>query len=218
MVIDQFCSVLLCVHIGGKLACVAATWQQTTYHCYSSCSMSCLSSPLMQHQALSPQSRLKLCMQIVSPCHCGKVSKPVRCSQASFSCGKLCGKRLACGHRCPHKCHPGTCPECMLTATVSCHCGAETQTLPCSQRDFRCDRACGKVLACGRHKCEKVCHDGSCGGCPMEGPRLCPCGKVSGSMHMSMIPLLLIFYILNGHYILGCSGETRLVLHVPSSS
>ncbi|KAL0054055.1 hypothetical protein WJX82_003098 [Trebouxia sp. C0006] len=38
--------------------------------------------------------------QIVSPCHCEKVSKPVRCSQANFSCGKLCGKRLACGHRC----------------------------------------------------------------------------------------------------------------------
>ena len=154
--------------------------------------MSCPSSHLMQHRALSPQSQLKLCMQIVSPCHCEKVSKPVRCSQANFSCGKLCGKRLACGHRCPHKCHPGTCPECMLTATVNCHCGAETQTLLCSQRDLRCDRVCGKVLACGRHKCEKVCHDGSCGGCPMEGLRLCPCGKVSGSMHMSMTLLLLV--------------------------
>ena len=156
-----------------------------------------MSVDLMQHRVLSSQSRLKLCMQIVSPCHCEKVSKSVRCSQANFSCGKLCGKRLACGHRCPHKCHPGTCPECMLTATVSCHCGAETQTLPCSLRDFRCDRVCGKVLACGRHKCEKVCHDGSCGGCPMEGPRLCPCGKVSGSMHMAMLPLLVFVTFFN---------------------
>ena len=131
-------------------------------------------------------------MQIVSPCHCEKVGKPVRCSQANFSCGKLCGKRLACGHRCPHKCHSGTCPDCMLTATVSCHCGAETQTLPCSERDFRCDLVCGKVLACGRHKCEEVCHDGSCGGCPMEGLRLCPCGKVSVSVQMSEIALLLV--------------------------
>ena len=174
------------------MACVAAPWQRATYHCCSSCSMSSLSRYLMQCCPLSPQTQLKLCMQIVSPCHCEKVRKPVRCSQANFSCGKLCGKRLACGHRCPHRCHPGTCPECMLTATVNCHCGAETQTLLCSQRDLRCDRVCGKVLACGRHKCEKVCHDGSCGGCPMEGLRLCPCGKVSGSMHMSMTLLLLV--------------------------
>lgn len=116
--------------------------------------------------------------QVMSACHCGKVNKPVRCSQANFSCGKLCGSRLPCGHRCPHKCHPGRCPDCALTARVSCHCGAETQTLPCSQRDFHCNRGCGKMLSCGRHRCEKVCHEGPCGGCPMEGPRLCPCGKV----------------------------------------
>ena len=206
------------MHTSELLACVAATWRWATQHCYSSCSIICLSSLLMQHQGLSPQSQLKLCMQIVSPCHCEKVSKPVRCSQANFSCGKLCGKRLACGHRCPHKCHSGTCPECMLTATVSCHCGAETQKLPCSQRDFQCDRVCGKVLACGRHKCENVCHDGSCGGCPMEGPRLCPCGKVSESMHMSMILLLLPVTFFKVHYHLGCSEEARLVLHMPSSS
>ncbi|KAL0034329.1 hypothetical protein WJX77_009558 [Trebouxia sp. C0004] len=34
--------------------------------------------------------------QIVLPCHCEKVSKPVRCSKANFSCGRLCGKRLPC--------------------------------------------------------------------------------------------------------------------------
>ena len=129
-------------------------------------------------QALSSQSHCKLCLQIVCPCHCGKVSKPVRCSQADFSCSKLCGKHLSCGHRCPHRCHPGPCPDCTLTATVSCHCGAESQTLPCSQRDFHCDRVCGKVLPCDRHRCDKVCHGGPCGGCPMEGPRMCPCGKV----------------------------------------
>lgn len=37
----------------------------------------------------------------------------------------------------------------------------------------------GKPLACGRHMCEKVCHAGPCGGCPFEGVRTCPCGKVS---------------------------------------
>ena len=117
-------------------------------------------------------------LQITSACHCGKLSRAVRCSQSSFSCGKLCGQRLPCGHRCPHKCHPGDCPACSLTATVTCHCGADTKTLPCRQSDFHCDRVCGKRLSCGRHTCEEVCHGGPCPGCPMEGPRLCPCGKV----------------------------------------
>ncbi len=134
-----------------------------------------------------PPHQPTLCLQIVSPCHCGKLSKPVRCSQAHFSCSKLCGKHLPCGHRCPHKCHSDPCPECTLTATVRCHCGAETQTLPCSQRDLHCDRVCGKGLACGRHSCERVCHEGSCGGCPMEGPRLCPCGKVGCQLCISRV-------------------------------
>ena len=142
--------------------------------------MSC-SSMLLQYcfACILSNFDLALVLQIESACHCGKVSKPVRCSHSRFSCGKLCGKRLPCGHRCPHKCHAGTCPACILSATVSCHCGAETKMLPCSQSDFHCDRVCGKALSCGRHRCEKVCHEGSCGGCPMEGPRLCPCGKVN---------------------------------------
>ena len=56
--------------------------------------------------------------QVEAICHCGKVSKAVRCSQADFSCGKLCGQSLACGHRCPHRCHPGPCPQCTLTGTA----------------------------------------------------------------------------------------------------
>lgn len=117
--------------------------------------------------------------QIIAACHCGKLRRPVRCSQSQFTCGKLCGRRLPCGHRCPHKCHAGNCPACSLSAAFSCHCGAETKTLPCSQSDFQCERVCGRGLPCGRHRCERVCHEGACGGCPMEGPRLCPCGKVS---------------------------------------
>lgn len=125
-------------------------------------------------------------LQIVAACHCGKLSKPVRCSQSQFSCGKLCGRRLACGHRCPHKCHAGDCPACTLSATVTCHCGAESRTLACSRSDFHCNRVCGKALPCGRHQCERVCHGGACGGCPMEGPRLCPCGKVCHCCYCSL--------------------------------
>lgn len=144
---------------------------------------------MLSSRACSCSSPSLTWLQIVAACHCGKLSKPVRCSQSQFSCGKLCGKRLACGHRCPHKCHAGGCPACTLSATVTCHCGAESQTLACSQSDFHCDRVCGKALPCGRHRCERVCHGGTCGGCPMEGPRLCPCGKVCHCCYCSLSAL-----------------------------
>ncbi|KAK9820436.1 hypothetical protein WJX72_010343 [[Myrmecia] bisecta] len=116
---------------------------------------------------------------VTSSCFCGKESARRRCGQHTFSCKKLCGRRLACGHRCPLRCHPGDCPDCSLTGTYSCACGAETRKLPCSLRMFHCTRVCGRPLACGRHTCQQVCHTGNCGGCPREGPRSCPCGKVA---------------------------------------
>lgn len=51
-------------------------------------------------------------------CMCGSSSvKNVRCSQATVSCGKTCGKLLKCGyHRCKKMCHlPGECEDCAQT-------------------------------------------------------------------------------------------------------
>ncbi|ONK67921.1 uncharacterized protein A4U43_C05F5220 [Asparagus officinalis] len=33
------------------------------------------------------------------------------------------------------------------------------------------------MLRCGRHRCERGCHEGECGECPLTGRRTCPCGK-----------------------------------------
>ena len=63
----------------------------------------------------------------------------------------------------------------------SCRCGAEQRKLPCTQRDWQCARVCGKSLGCGRHTCQETCHAGACASCPLQGPRSCPCGKVSSS-------------------------------------
>ena len=38
---------------------------------------------------------------------------------------------------------------------------------------------CNKILSCGHHHCEIVCHSGECGTCPRSGERKCPCGKTS---------------------------------------
>ena len=50
--------------------------------------------------------------------------------------------------------------------------------MPCAVAEYQCGRVCSKVLGCGRHRCERVCHAGACGGCPSAGLRRCPCGKV----------------------------------------
>lgn len=44
-------------------------------------------------------------------------------------------------------------------------------------RSAQCPRVCGKLLDCGRHHCEEVCHAGTCGPCKLAGPKACPCAK-----------------------------------------
>lgn len=119
--------------------------------------------------------------QVAASCHCGKKQEEKRCHQSHFSCGKLCGQRHSCGHRCPLICHQGFCPPCKLTCSRSCECGARTAAVPCADEVFRCGRVCNRQLACGRHTCDVECHAGACGDCALTGPRRCPCGKVSHS-------------------------------------
>lgn len=114
---------------------------------------------------------------VQASCYCGKEETQRRCHQARFCCHKLCGRRHACGHRCPQKCHEGPCPPCGLQRRQTCTCGAETAEVPCAAGDFRCAKPCGQPLSCGRHRCQAVCHAGDCAECPLAGPRPCPCGK-----------------------------------------
>merc|ERR1719334_1344569 len=46
---------------------------------------------------------------------------------------------------------------------------------------YSCKNVCGKVLACGNHKCTLTCHSGSCSGCPrrIEEVTRCACGKTT---------------------------------------
>ena len=40
-------------------------------------------------------------------------------------------------------------------------------------------QVCNKVLSCGHHRCERLCHADNCGDCPRTGERKCPCGQTS---------------------------------------
>ncbi|XP_015877400.3 NF-X1-type zinc finger protein NFXL2 isoform X2 [Ziziphus jujuba] len=116
---------------------------------------------------------------IKAHCFCGSVEDVRRCGFKSFSCNNVCSKRLDCGiHRCSEICHDGPCPPCRVRGLYRCQCGKEEDVKECCDRlNFRCDNPCEKKLGCGRHVCDKGCHRGDCGPCPLQGKRTCPCGK-----------------------------------------
>lgn len=116
-------------------------------------------------------------------CYCEKTSTEFQCSQIltqnALSCGKICEKIIDCGtHKCDLLCHDGKCKPCEILKDVSCYCGKKSKTLPCS-KTFSCEDFCGKMLECGKHKCEKVCHIDDCSKCetPVLPSERCHCGS-----------------------------------------
>ncbi|XP_065059234.1 NF-X1-type zinc finger protein NFXL1-like [Rhopilema esculentum] len=122
------------------------------------------------------------CPKTVSKkCHCGRGGPSTRrCCNKEWSCGAMCSDLLACGlHKCKSTCHPGDCPPCPEKSLQPCKCSKHKQLRDCAAGIWKCSEVCGKVLSCGYHTCEEVCHNGTCGPCPRTGKRSCPCGKMS---------------------------------------
>jgi len=120
------------------------------------------------------------CPQTLSiSCHCEQARPTVRrCSAASWSCGEQCGKTLGCGvHLCGDTCHVGGCRPCSMTSVQSCECLKTREPRQCASPVFKCGTPCGKLLSCGYHSCDLICHYGSCPPCPLSLDRMCPCGK-----------------------------------------
>ncbi|MCP4698814.1 MAG: hypothetical protein GY862_18480, partial [Gammaproteobacteria bacterium] len=113
-------------------------------------------------------------------CFCGKVTDPPFDQWlAPHSCGQVCGRPLApnCGHTCLLLCHPGACPACPQIVAVSCHCAKSAPAARrCGLQAWACARECGQSLGCGRHRCERTCHEGDCGPCEKSSKRRCRCG------------------------------------------
>ncbi|XP_067003149.2 NF-X1-type zinc finger protein NFXL1 [Anabrus simplex] len=118
---------------------------------------------------------------VKNTCHCRKQPPRLqRCSNKIWSCGSHCGHKLGCGrHDCTEICHPGDCPPCPKTSMQYCQCGDKQMLRPCADPVWNCNKVCNKPLSCGHHFCEKICHAGPCGDCPLTGARTCPCGKTS---------------------------------------
>uniref|UniRef100_A0A0G4HLA8 NF-X1-type domain-containing protein n=1 Tax=Chromera velia CCMP2878 TaxID=1169474 RepID=A0A0G4HLA8_9ALVE len=141
--------------------------------CPHPCSILCHPGPCPPCSALGP----------VLSCHCGKEMRQHRCGDLDLhSCSKPCGKPLGCGnHPCQKPCHPGPCPPCDHKISLSCHCGKRTEDRACGETEWTCGEPCGKPKDCGKHECEKVCHDGPCEPCPRVPGRVrtCPCGATA---------------------------------------
>ncbi|XP_022742209.1 NF-X1-type zinc finger protein NFXL2 isoform X2 [Durio zibethinus] len=115
---------------------------------------------------------------IKTRCFCGSFEDFRRCGFKNFSCNRHCNKRLDCNkHNCLEICHLGTCPPCRARDVYRCRCGKKEEEKECCDRDFRCENECKKLLNCEKHVCERGCHAGDCGECPLQGKRTCPCGK-----------------------------------------
>ncbi|KAJ8978423.1 hypothetical protein NQ317_019661 [Molorchus minor] len=119
-------------------------------------------------------------------CECGTnvLYPPIPCGTKPPSCDEPCSRPRECGHDVNHTCHTGPCPHCTVLCKKWCHGHHEQRSaIPCHQETFSCGLPCGKQMPCGRHKCNKPCHDGPCQTpCrqPCNIPRdLCghPCGK-----------------------------------------
>jgi hypothetical protein len=121
-------------------------------------------------------------------CFCGSTPdpKPPRLS-TPHSCGKPCSRprESGCGHPCPLSCHPGPCPPCQVTTRLTCYCPRKSIiAFRCGieqgrgkDKNLSCGNVCGRTLTCGKHTCEKVCHEGGCDDCPVRETVHCWCGK-----------------------------------------
>ncbi|XP_028140077.1 protein shuttle craft isoform X1 [Diabrotica virgifera virgifera] len=125
-------------------------------------------------------------IMISKSCGCGATQQMVKCStDIELTCGAICDKQLECGlHRCLEHCHQGDCPPCGKSIIQECYCAKEGRKVPCcgeykGQNHYSCGEVCDKLLSCGNHRCQSICHEGPCEICPVDISviKTCPCGR-----------------------------------------
>ena len=124
---------------------------------------------------------------VYKQCGCGKLKFQIKCNSAKIPiCDNTCNKILDCGiHRCELKCHPSNCCSCDINIEQRCYSHDTLKILKCgtltdhSQKQYKCEQLCNKLLKCKEHRCEKLCHAGECNECPLlpDNLKSCPCGK-----------------------------------------
>ncbi|KAI9063381.1 hypothetical protein FKP32DRAFT_707113 [Trametes sanguinea] len=127
-------------------------------------------------------------------CFCGSTPDPKPPRLATpHSCANPCARPRACGHPCAISCHPGPCPPCQVTTQMPCYCGKDILSFRCAHlglgksgvptsAELSCGQTCARMLNCGNHRCQDVCHPGRCKPCPVRESVKCYCGKEEREM------------------------------------
>ncbi|GJE93163.1 FKBP12-associated protein 1 homolog [Phanerochaete sordida] len=124
---------------------------------------------LRDHKGPCPSCLRSSFVELV--CHCGRtvLDPPIPCG-TRISCRYPCDRPLLpCGHpKTQHACHedPTPCPPCPFLTSKQCACGKKmVGNIKCSQETVSCGTKCGKLLSCGFHQCDRLCHGDACGAC-----------------------------------------------------
>ncbi|KAJ7484752.1 hypothetical protein FB451DRAFT_91960 [Mycena latifolia] len=115
--------------------------------------------------------------ELICPCGLTVLEPPIPCGtriQCTYQCPR---PPPSCGHpRTQHMCHADdvACPPCPFLTIKKCMCGKKDMgNVRCAQERVACGSVCGRLLGCGYHHCERLCHTAE-EGC---GPCVLACGK-----------------------------------------
>ena len=166
--------------------------------CPHPCDQLCHAGPCRPCDRMGPKTK----------CFCENSEAQKKCVDTDYergwSCGKKHGVLLGCEeHECDRPCHDGPCGKCEVLVDAKCYCGKVEKEIPCSERgrrkesslpdgsgevkswtgSFECNNVCERAYDCGKHFCEKRCHEQTAKAphCPQSPDMVdhCPCGKTT---------------------------------------
>jgi len=172
----------------GRHKCGEACCIRVEHPCPIICNK-LLSCKLHRCQETCHTGNCKTCINVSFnelTCHCGAsvIYPPVPCGTRPPECREVCRRHHSCDHPVTHSCHSEeTCPPCVTLTTKWCYGGHEQRkNVPCYVDGVSCGKPCGKQLKCGKHQCDKICHEGPCADVctqPCMVPK--PCGHCCGA-------------------------------------
>ncbi|CAH8544535.1 unnamed protein product [Dicrocoelium dendriticum] len=199
---DSVWSCTTCYHI-YHLPCIKSWAQKCTSDSSTTTTHATWRCPSCQTKQLSTVAEINyvcFCRRIRDPeYHPARTSIPHGCDEV---CGKIRTKsevseggvdhsyvkQTFCTHPCTELCHPGPCPPCTASVSMSCPCGRVQRAALCGDKPpAPCGQLCGRQLgsidkplercACKIHTCLFACHEGLCPPCIWIIETGCYCGK-----------------------------------------